>query len=63
MDLNANNNLDPQLKVFDDYFDRMKREAAPETYKRMLQDVMDTCYNRLKAIEGDTPKKKKWLFW
>ncbi len=43
--------LDPQLAEFVKYFDRMEREATRNDYKRMLQDVRDTCEIRLKAIE------------
>lgn len=59
-DLNPNAHIDPQLQSFVDYFDRMKKEASPEDYQTMLQDVRDTCELRLKAIGVDYGKKKSW---
>jgi len=59
-DINSNAHIDAQFKVFVDYFERMRKEATPENYQRMLQDLHDDIEMRLKAIGIDYGKKNWW---
>lgn len=60
LDLNTNKNNDPQFIVFENYFDRMEKEADRDTNIRMLEDVKFLCEMRLKRFELD-PKIEIWL--
>jgi hypothetical protein len=54
--MNDYSNLDPNLRQFLEWLDKLKSELSKEDYDHALQDLRD-------SIEQRLPKKKKFWFW